>query len=247
MAYGQMAMVYDHLMAHAPYEKWVEFTEEMFKEHEKSIHHIADLGCGTGEITTLLAKKGYQIVGVDYSEEMLTLAESKAMENNVSVTWLHQDIRSLDGLENLDAAVSYCDVMNYITEPEDIKATFHNVYQSLKQDGLFLFDVHHLDYILDHYINQTFAEVTDEASYIWFCSPGEELGEMYHDLTFFYLMNEKYERFDEQHHQQTYSINFYKEILEDVGFKNVKVYADFNTKQSNIDDNTARIFFSAVK
>lgn len=247
MSYEQMANVYDLFMADAPYEKWVTFTEETIQSAGRPIKRIADLGCGTGEITTRLAKNGYSLVGIDYSEEMLTIAEQKSTESNMTIDWLHQDIRELDGLSGFDAAISYCDVINYLTKPEDVKQTFQQVYQLLNPGGLFIFDVHHLPYISNHYMNETFAEVTDDASYIWFCSPGEEIGEMYHDLTFFYLSNGIYVRFDEQHHQRTFSQNFYKEILASSGFENVKVYGDFNPNLKILDDNTARIFFCATK
>lgn len=247
MAYQQMAYLYDHLMAHAPYDEWVAFTEKMFADSGKTMKQVADLGCGTGEITTKLAMRGYEMVGVDNSQDMLTYAEHKASISNLSIQWLHQDLIELEGVRDLDAAISYCDVLNYITNPEQLEATFQNVYDSLKVGGLFLFDVHDFDFIMGNYLNETFAEVTDEASYIWFCTPGEEPGEMYHDLTFFYSEKENYERFDEQHHQRTYPIEFYKEILLKSGFENIKVYADFSTIPENIDENAARIFFSATK
>lgn len=247
MVYRRMAEVYDHLMTHAPYEQWVDFTEEMIRSSKTRVKRIADLGCGTGEITTRLAERGYEMIGIDYSAEMLTYAEHKASANKITVNWLHQDIRELSGLRDYDLAISYCDVINYITEPEEIRKTFQHVFNLLKPGGLFLFDVHHLPFILDYYVNETFAEVTDEASYIWFCIPGEEVGEMYHDLTFYYLRDGLYERFDEQHHQRTFSINFYKEILQQSGFENVKVYADFAVNDESIADDAARIFFSARK
>lgn len=247
MAYQQMASLYDELMTHAPYDEWVDFTEQIFKESGKSMKKIADLGCGTGEITTKLASKGYEMIGVDYSQDMLTYAENKANNKNLDIKWLHQDIKELEGLNELDAAISYCDVLNYITEPEQLQLTFDHVYKSLKVGGLFLFDVHGIDYIMDNYINQTFADVTDEASYVWFCTPGEAVGEMYHDLTFFYLNDGKYERFDEQHHQRTFQSEFYINLLISSGFENVKVYADFSVVPHNTDENAARIFFSATK
>ena len=242
-----MASLYDELMTHAPYDEWVDFTEQTFKESGRSIMKIADLGCGTGEITTKLASKGYEMVGVDYSQDMLTYAENKANNKNLDIKWLHQDIKELEGLNELDAAISYCDVLNYITEPEQLQLTFHNINKSLKAGGLFLFDVHGIDYIMDNYINETFAEVSDEASYVWFCTPGEEVGEMYHDLTFFYLNEGKYERFDEQHHQRTFQPEFYIKLLINSGFENVKVYADFSVVPDKMDENASRIFFSATK
>ncbi|MHA6252183.1 class I SAM-dependent DNA methyltransferase [Oceanobacillus sp. CAU 1775] len=247
MSYQQMANLYDYLMAHAPYDEWVSFTEEILKNHSGDTKRMVDFGCGTGEITTKLASKGYEMTGVDYSSDMLAIASQKATEQRLNIQWLQQDLRELDGLSNYDVAISYCDVINYITEPEELSKTMKNINDTLKPGGIFLFDVHDLEYIEEYYLGQTFAEVEDEISYIWKCSPGDEQGEMYHDLTFFYLQEGKYERFDEQHVQRTYKINFYKNILIESGFENIKVYADFSTKVENLGENPSRIFFSAIK
>lgn len=212
-----MSFLYDQLMENAPYDKWVNFTQEAFKQSGKQIQSVVDLGCGTGEITQQLAKKGYKMCGVDYSADMLAHAEHKANEEGVSIQWLHQDLKELDGLTNLDAAISYCDVINYIVNEVEIRTVFERVANSLKDGGLFIFDVHSLFHVKHNCINQTFADVTEEASYIWFCSEGENSGEMYHDLTFFALDGESYKRFEEFHHQRTYSIAFYQQLLIEAG------------------------------
>ncbi|MBP2078131.1 class I SAM-dependent DNA methyltransferase [Oceanobacillus polygoni] len=247
MAYQQMASLYDQLMVNAPYDEWVSFTEEMLRQTGKEAERIADLGCGTGEIATRLAERGYQITGVDYSTDMLTYAAHKAAERNLSIQWLHQDLTKLTGLSEYDVAISYCDVMNYIIEPTDLQKSFHNIANCLKEGGLFIFDVHSLYQVEQNYVNQTFSEVTDEASYIWFCSAGDEPGEMFHDLTFFALEGEMYKRFDEYHHQRTYPISFYKKMLKESGFENIKLFADFSVKTNDIDEKSERIFFLAEK
>ncbi|RDW21740.1 class I SAM-dependent DNA methyltransferase [Oceanobacillus chungangensis] len=247
MAYQQMAFVYDKLMSDAPYDSWINFTMKVIQNSGKQVKEIADLGCGTGEITTKLAERGYVMTGVDYSSDMLAYAEHKASERNVSIQWLHQDLKELEGLANLDAAISYCDVMNYITAEDDIKQVFVRIADSLKAGGLFMFDVHSLQHVEQNYVNQTFADVTDDASYIWFCSEGDEPGEMFHELTFFSLDGDRYTRFDEYHHQRTYSVNFYKKLLEAAGFENINIYADFSLKEENINDQSERIFFIAEK
>lgn len=242
-----MAYVYDKLMMHAPYNEWVDFTQAAIKKSGKKIEQIADFGCGTGEITTRLAKAGYSMTGVDYSAEMLTYAEHKASKDKLSIQWICQDLRELEGLIHFDAVVSYCDVMNYITTEEELKLVFKRAADSLNDGGLFIFDVHSLSHVDHHYINQTFADVMDDASYIWFCSGGDVPGEMYHDLTFFSLDGKIYERFDEYHYQRTYSVAFYKKLLIATGFENVDVYADFELIDGNLDNNSERIFFLAEK
>lgn len=246
MSYQQMASVYDRFMAEAPYDDWVRFTMEIIKN--KKVERILDLGCGTGEITLRLKEQAFDVVGIDYSEEMLAFAAKKALDKNMSITWLQQDLTTMEGLTDFDLAISYCDVINYITEKKDLREVFERTYHSLNSSGLFIFDVHSIYQVEHHYKNQTFADVLDDMSYIWFCLEGDEQGEMYHDLTFFmYDQEDKYVRFDEYHHQRTYPIQFYKQLLSEVGFTNIKVYADFSLELNQYNDQSERIFFVAEK
>jgi len=247
MAYGQIGHVYDPLMKDAPYDKWLTFTQEMIKASGKNIRTIADLGCGTGELTTRLAKEGYQLLGVDYSIDMLTYADQKSRHEHLDIQWIHQDLRELEGLENLDAVVSYCDVVNYITSETDLKNVFTRIAQSLKDGGLFMFDIHSLHYVINDLVNNSFTEVTDDMAYIWDCIAGDQPGEMYHELTFFISEDEKYDRIDEFHHQRTYPVEVYKKILVEAGFEMPILYSDFSLKSDNLSEKSERIFFVTEK
>lgn len=247
MTYQQMAYIYDEFMSDAPYESWVSFAKEMFKQSNRQIKQIADLGCGTGEITCRLAKEGYSVVGVDNSSEMLSHAEQKASNQKLDIHWLQQDLRTLKGLSNFDTAISFCDVINYITKPEEVKCVFKNVANLLNDQGLFLFDVHSLYHVKQNMVNNTFAEVTDKTSYIWFCEEGEEPGDMYHDLTFFLSNKNHYIRFDESHYQKVFSVDIYKQLLDEAGFNVKGVYSDFSIEEEGFSDESERIFFFAEK
>src|SRR5699024_4862933 len=177
----------------------------MYKNSKKQINHNVDHVFVTGKITSMLSQKGYSLAGIDNSPEMLSLAEQKAFNQNLKIHWLEQDIRLLEGLSGFDAAISFCDVINYITTLDDVKSVFENTWNLLNDQGIFLFDVHSLYHVKHNMVNNTFAEVTDKTSYIWFCDEGEEQGEMYHDLTFFTLSNNHYIRFDETHFQKVFS------------------------------------------
>jgi SAM-dependent methyltransferase len=247
MAYEQMGFLYDPFMKDAPYDKWLAFTQEMIDKSGKNIKSIADLGCGTGEITIKLAKKGYQLFGVDYSIDMLTYADQKSRADNIPIQWIHQDLRELEGLTNLDAVISYCDVMNYITSESDLKNVFERVAQSLKVGGLFMFDIHSLHYVINHLVNNSFTEVTDEMAYIWECVEGDHQGEMYHELTFFILEDEKYSRIDEFHHQRTFPIEVFERILIAAGFKKPVLYSDFSLETGDLNEKSERIFIVTEK
>lgn len=243
-----MAKLYDKLMDDAPYDQWAIITKEILKQSSIPVKQIVDLGCGTGQITTRLAKDGYQMTGVDYSIDMLSYAEQRAGEEKLSIQWIHQDLRAIEGITQKDAVVSYCDVINYITTIEELHKVFANVADMLNDNGVFIFDVHSLHHVEHDLVNQTFATVEDDASSIWFCSPGEETGEMFHDLTFFVSTDgQSFSRFDEYHHQKTFSVEVYRKILEQYGLQIRNIYGDFSLKKESVHEKTERIFFVAEK
>src|SRR5690625_3272180 len=249
MAYRRgLAFYYDDVMADAPYDQWVEFTQHMIKKYEKDVQTIADLGCGTGEITLRLAALGYNMIGVDYSSDMLTIADQKSVHLKESVLWTNQDIRLLGELPQQDLMISYCDVMNYITTTDELLTTFKNVYNNLNKNGLFIFDVHSLTYVKNKLINESFADVRDHFSYIWFCHEGESTGEMIHEITCFAKNVDKtFNRFVEIHEQRTFSATVYRDLLKQANFKHINIYDDFSIEQNPSSQDGDRIFFVAIK
>lgn len=257
--YSRFAIVYDDLMAHAPYDKWVEITDKVIKSHIHSVERIVDLGCGTGEITIKLAEKNFEVIGVDYSEQMLSVAQQKTSPFMNNIQWIHQDIRHLEGFNQIDMFISYCDVINYITNKEDLLSVFQHVYNGLKVEGLFIFDIHNLSYVLENRINKTFATSLDHVSYIWDCVPGEIEGELYHELVFFERVEEQisnpsylrerslYEKFQETHYQRVFPYKDYIQLLKKAGFNNVELFVDFHLDTKIITENNERIFIIARK
>lgn len=247
-AYQNLATVYDQFMQHAPYDEWVSFTKKMVDYYNVSGKRMIDLGCGTGEITLRLSDSGFDVTGVDVSETMLAEANQKAVQQKKDVFWVQQDIRNLQGFEDIDVCVSYCDVMNYVTEKKSIETVCQNVYRSLQKDGLFIFDVHHLPYVTEQLVDQRFSDVMDDLAYIWECEAGAKEGEMHHFITFFVRkQNGLYERYDEYHHQQTFAMDLYASALKKAGFTKIEFYADFSTENHEIDQDKQRIFVLAQK
>lgn len=241
--------MYDRLMTHAPYDAWVSFTQQMIAKKGKMVNTIVDLGCGTGEIAIHLQKLGYHVTGVDVSADMLSCANEKAMATPIKMDWIQQDIRKLNGFSNIDLCISYCDVINYITNVTDLLVVFRRVYESLAANGLFIFDIHSLHYAESSLAGHTFTEVTDELVYIWECERGENIGEMYHHLTFFMEENgrDTYQRADEVHHQQVYDITVYEKLLKESGFSKIEFYHDFIIDKEFSPEKSERIFIVAEK
>lgn len=248
MAYSQLAFFYDTFMQHAPYDQWVNFTQNIFKRYDKKVQTITDLGCGTGEITLRLASLNYEMTGIDYSPEMLAVADQKMRTLNKSVHWLRQDLRQLSNFGRQDAMISYCDVINYIPQRTDLQNIFKQIYDRLSDKGILIFDVHAINYAQHFLMNEKFAEVTDDLSYIWFCHEGDQRGEMFHELTFF-AKNDRgtYERYTEVHQQRTYEETIYEQLLNNCGFRQVDIYYDFQLETMNGGGQPERVFFVALK
>lgn len=245
-AYSEFANVYDIFMEDTPYEEWYKFIEDCIKEQGIVVQSVCELGCGTGQMTMLFAKKGYDVIGIDYSPEMLMVAQDRAFEEEVSIRYLMQDMCEFEIDREVDLICSCCDSMNYLLEEDEVKSTFEKVKAYLAPNGLFIFDMNtHYKYkeILG---SQIFADQTDEAAYIWenFYDEEEEINE--YEVSFFIKdLEGKYERTVENHYQRAYSKEYICGLLKEVGLEVVYMYDNY-TKQ-NVSDQTQRITYVARK
>ena len=140
-AYTSFAAVYDTFMDNIPYEEWKSYLEELLKEYGVQDGLVLDLGCGTGTMTELLAADGYDMIGVDNSEEMLEIAREKQIKSGHEILYLLQDMREFELYGTVGAVFSICDSLNYITEPEELKQVFRWVNNYLDPGGIFNFDL----------------------------------------------------------------------------------------------------------
>lgn len=247
MSYERFAYVYDDLMKDAPYEKWLELLLAKMEQYNVDGKHVLDLACGTGEFTVELAKHVFTVAGVDLSEEMLSMANDKAADAGLSLSFFQQNMAELEGLGTYDTVTLFCDSLNYLREEEDISKTFAGVYTHLREDGLFLFDVHSVYKMEKVFANQTFALSDEDVSYIWECFPGEAEHSVEHELSFFVRDEESgmYDRFDEFHYQRTYQASHYRALLEAAGFEVLELLSDLEDEPMHAE--TERILFVARK
>lgn len=247
MTYERFAYVYDELMKDAPYEKWLMILTAKLEQYGIGGRKVLDLACGTGEMTVELAQHGFDVTGVDLSDEMLLVANEKAVKLGLSIPLFQQNMAELEGLGQFDCVTIFCDSLNYLRDEEDIVKTFSRVHEHLKDGGLFLFDVHSIYKMEEIFRDNTFAVNGEEVSYIWDCFPGEEPYSVEHDLSFFVRDDESglYDRFDELHYQRTYPVEQYKKWLEQAGFTVSEILADL--EDAPLVAETERILFVASK
>ena len=139
-SYEGFAYVYDTFMDNVPYEEWTEYVAEILESHGIRDGLVLDLGCGTGSMTELLAKKGYDMIGVDLSGEMLEVAMDKRAESGLDILYLQQDMRELELYSTVGTVVSVCDSVNYILEEDELLDIFKLVNKYLYPGGIFIFD-----------------------------------------------------------------------------------------------------------
>ncbi len=245
MSYQHFALLYDELMMDAPYENWLQFIMKNIKKYGNGGKRLLDLGCGTGTLSIPLSVQGYNITGVDLSEEMLAIAQAKSIEAGVQIAYYQQDMRELEGFEPFDIIGVFCDSLNYLRTEQDVELTFKNIYDHLLPGGLFLFDVHSIYKMENIFIGQTYCSSDEEISYIWNCFAGDQPHSVEHELTFFVKENDLYYRYDEVHYQRTFIVDTYQQWLEKAGFELLEISADFTEEKP--EENSERIFFTARK
>lgn len=227
-AYTDFAQVYDELMDETPYEKWSHNITDVLEEYDIRDGLVLELGCGTGSMTELLAAKGYDMIGVDASEEMLNIANDKRIESGHDILYLNQDMRTFELYGTVRAVVSVCDSLNYLLEDEDIIECFKLVNNYLDPKGIFFFDFN-TRYKYENVIGDTvIAENREDCSFIWenFYDPEEMINE--YDLTVFVKEDSEdediFRRFQEVHYQRGYTFEEMKGFIEKAGLVFIKAY-----------------------
>ena len=187
-AYTSFAEVYDMFMDNIPYEDWCGYLTSLLKEYGIDDGLVLDLGCGTGTLTELLAKEGYDMIGVDVSEDMLQEAIEKRAESGLPILYLLQDMREFELYGTVRAVVSICDSLNYILDYDDLAHVFSLVNNYLDPKGMFIFDLN-TEAKFQAMGSETIAEVRDEGSFIWENEYDEDLVTLCWTLHLVYVQN----------------------------------------------------------
>lgn len=258
-AYGDFACVYDELMDETPYGEWCGILTGFIEKYgvsrpdrdredkdplasERNL--VVDLGCGTGALTQLLYEQGYDMIGVDSSEEMLAIAMEKKERAGYEIWYLHQDMRCLELYSTVGTIISVCDSVNYILEEKELLQTFRLAANYLYPGGLFLFDFNTVYKYQQIIGDTTIAENREDCSFIWenYYDPEEEINE--YDITVF--VREEgglFRRFTETHLQRGYTAEQMTGLVEKAGLQVVELL-DMET-QGPVTPESGRILMVA--
>ena len=244
-AYTSFASVYDTFMDNVPYEEWGGYIHGLLLKYGAEDGIVLDLGCGTGTMTEILAGFGYDMIGVDNSEDMLELAMEKRLRSGRDILYLLQDMREFELYGTVRAVVSVCDSMNYITDEEDLLQVFRLVSNYLDPGGIFIFDLNTVHKYRDILGDATIAENREESSFIRENDFDEEEGINEYDLTLFIRREDEdlYEKYEETHYQRAYSLERVEELIGEAGLKLEAVYDAFTLQPPKPE--SQRVYFVA--
>ena len=246
-AYTGFAYVYDEYMDNIPYDEWEEYLVELLIENgiDKD-NTVIDLGCGTGTVTRMLDKEGYNCIGVDLSEDMLSIASDKTYDSGQQIIYSCQDMRDFEVPYETDAFISIGDSMNYITANDDLCDVFKCVKKGLKQGGVFIFDLKTIHFFKDILADNTYAENREDSAFIWDNYYDEESSNNEYELAVF-VRNEDgtFDRFEEEHYQHGFTLGEVADAVKKAGLKIRNVYDAFSHNAP--DDNSERLYYIIEK
>lgn len=241
-AYSGFAEVYDLFMDNIPYGEWTDYVKNLLREEGITDGILLDLGCGTGSVTELLAKDGFDMIGIDNSEEMLEIALEKREKSGLDILYLLQDMREFELYGTVRGVVSICDSMNYILEDEDLLEVFRLVHNYLDNEGIFIFDMNTRYKYEKILADNTFAEDREESSFIWenFYDEEEEINQ--YDLSLFIREEDgRYRKYEETHWQRAYDQECVEALIRESGLELLHVYDAFTKKKPAAD--AQRIYY----
>lgn len=237
---------FDDLDTKSEYEGLIDGDEEMQEEAllESERNLVVDLGCGTGTVTEMLYSEGFDMIGIDNSEDMLEIAFEKRDETGSEILYLNQDMREMELYSTVGTVISVCDSVNYLTGENDLKTVADLVANYLYPGGLFIFDFN-TDYKYREVIgNRTIAENRDDCSFIWENFYDSDTKFNQYDLTLFIKDEDgRFDKSEETHIQKGYEPEDVKKILNEAGLEIIKM-SDSET-EGEVTDSTERVFVIA--
>ena len=245
-SYESLAFSYDALTQDVGYEKRADFIEKLFSRAKIGVHTVLDLACGTGTMTKLFTERGYELIGVDISEEMLMEAREKTQNiEGVPPLFLHQSMPELDLYGTVDACICCLDSLNYLTSPRDVRRTFERLHLFIAPGGVLVFDVH-APQKMEALDGQVFLDERDDLYCVWRTEYRKRAKTLDYYVDIFRACEDGvWERSFEEHHQRAYTVSELTEWLEAAGFTAIRTHGDGKLRCPN--GNEGRIYFSCIR
>lgn len=237
--YSFLAPWYDSLTGDVPYGEFADFYQEQFEKQDGQFSLLLDLCCGTGTLTCELARRGYDMIAVDASPDMLMEAREKAEGLEPAPLFLCQDAAELDLYGTVDAAVCSLDGMNYIP-PDKLPEVFRRLRLFVRPGGLLIFDIRTPDFLrgLD---GDIFVDEKEDLLCLWRADYDEELCALIYGMDIFSRRGRLWERNSEEHVEYVHSPEALRLLLEQSGFRDIQLRSDCP------QGGQGRLFITAVR
>ncbi|HER4520898.1 TPA: class I SAM-dependent methyltransferase [Streptococcus pyogenes NGAS749] len=241
--YEKFASVYDAVMDDSLYDLWTDFSLRHLPK-SKGRNRLLELACGTGIQSVRFAQAGFDVTGLDLSQDMLAIAKKRAQSAKKKIDFIQGNMLDLSQVGQFDFVTCYSDSICYMQDEVDVGDVFKEVYDVLANDGIFIFDVHSTYQTDECFPGYSYHENADDFAMVWDTYADEVPHSVVHELTFFIQEDDgRFSRFDEVHEERTYELLTYDILLEQAGFKSFKLYADFEDKEPT--ETSKRWFFVA--
>lgn len=229
--YNSFAYVYDKLTLDIDYKKWADYIEGIISRNKVAASMILELGCGTGSFGIEMSKRGYDMICLDLSAEMLDCAAEKAEREGQDILFLNQDMCNFELYGTVDVIVCLLDSFNYLMSEKQIMELFKLVKNYLNPGGLFIFDINTMYKFENIFSDNLFYEVDEDITYIWENKFNSKTGKARFDLTFFVKEGELYRRFDETHFEKAYTDSDIMGFIEGSGLRLLDTFGELVFKK----------------
>lgn len=249
-SYASLSEIYDQWQVTNDASKWADYIEKILARHFKMIKGdgagdsflLLDLGCGTGSFAVEMARRGYDVLGLDQSCDMLAIAKEKSAALNVQ--FIQQDITKMELFGTVDIIVCLLDTVNHILQESKLNHLFKQCKNYLNPDGLLIFDLAAPYYFEQVLGDQVFYDIKEDYTLLWQNTVDSKKTRSRSELTFFIRQNDQsYQRGEECIEEKIYPVETVRSLLQDNHLTILKQYADMTFQKPS--PKTKRIFFIA--
>lgn len=242
--YSDFAEIYNKLVFDIDYDFYYNTIKIELNKYNIIPRNILEIGIGTGNLTKRMNFETDSYIGIDLSQEMLEIASNNLIDKK-DISLLNANIIDFTLENSFHLAISTLDTINYILDEKELLLAFENVYNSLKKDSAFIFDINSENKLREVLGNNTFVFEHENIFYTWQNFLDEEEFIVDFVLDFFIEENGLYRRIREEQSEKIYSLDFIIELLKKVGFRNIS-FKDFDSG-NKVNEKTQRILFTAIK
>jgi ubiquinone/menaquinone biosynthesis C-methylase UbiE len=240
-SFQNVAPFYDELMRQVPYRMWVSYYQLLLSTIESRPKRVLDVACGTGTMTEMLHREGYQMTGFDLSEPMIEIARRKAAKKKLPVEYHVANAVTFDLGQSFDGILCFFDSLNNITRPDHLQQVFHRVFAQLEPGGSFIFDLNTAFAFRTNMFDQSDLRKQTRLKYDWQGTWDEE--------TRLITVNMKFwrdeESFSETHIQRAYDLDEVLPMLKAAGFHQIQSFHSYGLTPPR--KRSDRIHYAAIK